>query len=86
METSLLLINQNKGEKMTLEDFRETLAVAAMITLVFEFVNGLYWAKMVDEHRLPNGLGWHFLAIGCSLTPLVIWFLLFNALYTTAQP
>ncbi len=70
---------------MTLEDFRTTLVIAAMITLVFEFVNGLFWAKMVDEHRLPNGYGWHFLAIVCSLTPLVIWFLLFNALFSTAQ-
>ena len=70
---------------MTLEDFRTTLAIADVILLVFEFVNGLFWAKMVDERRLPNGWGWHFLAIGCSLTPLVVWFLLFNALFSTAQ-
>lgn len=71
---------------MTLEDYRTMLGIAAIITLVFEFVNGMYWAKMVDEHRVPKGWGWHFLTIGCILTPLVIWILLFNALYSTAQP
>lgn len=71
---------------MTLEDYRTTLAIATMITMLFEFVNGLYWAKMVDERRVPNGWGWHILTIFCSLTPLVIWFLLFYSLFSTAQP
>ena len=70
---------------MTLEDYRTMLVIAAIITLVFEFVNGMYWAKMVDEHRVPKGWGWHFLTMACILTPFVIWTLLFYALYSTAQ-
>ena len=71
---------------MTLEDYRTMIGIAAIITFIFEFVNGMYWAKMVDEHRLPKGWGWHFLTIFCILTPLVVWILLFNALYSTANP
>lgn len=70
---------------MTLEDCRTIVAIAAIITFIFEFVNSMYWAKMVDEHRVPKGWRWHLLTMFCILTPLVIWTLLFYALYTTAQ-
>lgn len=69
---------------MTLEDYRPILVVATILLMAFECVNGLLWAKMLDERRLPIGWGFRLLVILCTLTPLGIWTMLFFPLSLTA--